>query len=128
MLEKRRQIADIYNEAFKDLPEIKTPYVAVDHAWHLYVIRLDSKKLKIDRKTFIEELKARGIGTSVHFIPLHIHPFYRDTYHYQPNDYPVSLRVYKQIVSLPVYSKMSVHDAYRVADAVKEVIEKNRAS
>jgi perosamine synthetase len=128
MLEKRRQIADIYNEAFKDLPEIKTPYVAVDHAWHLYVIRLDSKKLKIDRKTFIEELKARGIGTSVHFIPLHIHPFYRDTYHYQPNDYPVSLRVYKEIVSLPIYSKMSVDDVYRVADAVKEVIEENRAS
>jgi dTDP-4-amino-4,6-dideoxygalactose transaminase len=59
---------------------------------------------------------------------LHIHPFYRDTYQYQPNDYPVSFRVYKQIVSLPVYSKMSVDDAYRVADVVKEVIEKNRAS
>jgi dTDP-4-amino-4,6-dideoxygalactose transaminase len=128
MLEKRGQIADIYNEAFKDLPEIKTPYFAGDHAWHLYVIRLDTEKLKIDRKKFIEELRARGIGTSVHFIPLHIHPFYRDTYHYQPNDYPLSFRAYKQIVSLPVYSKMSVDDAYRVADAVKEVIEKNRAS
>jgi dTDP-4-amino-4,6-dideoxygalactose transaminase len=128
MREKRRQIAEIYNEAFKDFPEIKTPHVAGDHAWHLYVIRLDTETLKIDRNRFIEELRARGIGTSVHFIPLHIHPFYRDTYHYQPNDYPVSLRVYKQIVSLPVYSKMSVDDAYRVADAVKEVIEKNRAS
>lgn len=128
MLEKRRQIADIYNEAFKDLPEIKTPYFAGDHAWHLYVIRVDTEKLKIDRKRFIEELKARGIGTSVHFIPLHIHPFYRDTYHYQPDDYPISLRVYKQIVSLPIYSKMSVDDVHRVADVVKEVVEKNRAS
>jgi dTDP-4-amino-4,6-dideoxygalactose transaminase len=128
MMEKRRQIAEIYNEAFKDLPEVKTPYLAGDHAWHLYVIRLDKEKLKIDRKQFIEELRARGIGTSVHFIPLHIHPFYRDTYHYQPNDYPISFRVYTQIVSLPIYSKMSADDAYRVSDVVKEVVEKNRAS
>jgi dTDP-4-amino-4,6-dideoxygalactose transaminase len=128
MMEKRRQIAEIYNEAFKDLPEVKTPYLAGDHAWHLYVIRLDIEKLKIDRKQFIEELRARGIGTSVHFIPLHIHPFYRDTYHYQPNDYPISFRVYTQIVSLPIYSKMSADDAYRVSDVVKEVVEKNRAS
>jgi len=127
MLEKRRLIANIYNKAFKDLSEIKTPDFALDHAWHLYVIRLDTERLKIDRDKFIEELKARGIGTSVHFIPLHIHPFYRDTYHYQPNDYPVSFRVYKQIVSLPIYSKMSLEDTYRVVDAVKEVTEKNRA-
>jgi len=92
------------------------------------VIRLDPETLEIDRERFIEELRGRGIGTSVHFIPLHIHPFYRDTYHYQPNDYPVTFRVYKQIVSLPVYSKMSLDDAYRVADVVKEVIEKNRVS
>ena len=128
MLEKRRQIAEIYNDAFRDLPEIKTPYLARDHTWHLYVIRLDPETLEIDRERFIEELRGRGIGTSVHFIPLHIHPFYRDTYHYQPNDYPVTFRVYKQIVSLPVYSKMSLDDAYRVADVVKEVIEKNRVS
>jgi UDP-4-amino-4,6-dideoxy-N-acetyl-beta-L-altrosamine transaminase len=128
MWEKRREVADTYNEAFKGLPEIKTPYFAGDHAWHLYVIRLDTEKLKIDREEFIEELRRKGIGTSVHFIPLHIHPFYRDTYHYQLNDYPVSSKVYKQIISLPVYSKMSVDDAHRVADVVKEVIEKNRAS
>jgi dTDP-4-amino-4,6-dideoxygalactose transaminase len=128
MMEKRRQIAHLYNDAFKDLAEIETPYTAEDHAWHLYVIRLRKERLEIDRNQFMEQLRTKGIGTSVHFIPLHTHPYYRSKYHYEPEDYPISNQVYKQIVSLPIYSKMSLGDAYRVVDAVKEVIEKNRAS
>jgi perosamine synthetase len=128
MMEKRRQIAHLYNDAFKDLAEIETPYTAEDHAWHLYVIRLRKERLEIDRNQFMEQLRTKGIGTSVHFIPLHTHPYYRSKYHYEPEDYPISNQVYKQIVSLPIYSKMSLGDAYRVVDGVKEVIEKNRAS
>jgi dTDP-4-amino-4,6-dideoxygalactose transaminase len=126
MLEKRRHIAHLYNEAFKEIPEVKTPFYSEDHAWHLYVIRLDTEKLRIDRNQFIEELRSRGIGTSVHFIPLHMHPYYRDTYHYQPNDYPICFRVYKQVISLPIYSQMSSNDADRVVEKVKEVIGINR--
>ena len=128
MLEKRRQIANLYNDAFKEIPEIETPYTTEDHAWHLYVIRLRKERLEIDRNQFMEQLRMKGIGTSVHFIPLHTHPYYRNKYHYLPEDYPISNQVYKQIVSLPIYSKMSFDDAYRVVDAVKEVIEKNSAS
>jgi perosamine synthetase len=128
MMEKRRQIAYRYNDAFKDLPEIETPYTTEDHAWHLYVIRLRKERLEIDRNQFIEHLRMKGVGTSVHFIPLHTHPYYRNKYHYQPEDYPISNQVSKQIVSLPIYSKMSFDDVYRVVDAVKEVIEKNRVS
>jgi perosamine synthetase len=126
MLEKRRHIAHLYNEAFQEVTEVKTPFYSEDHAWHLYVIRLDTEKLRINRNQFIEELRSRGIGTSVHFIPLHMHPYYRDIYHYQPTDYPICFRVYKQIVSLPIYSKMSLDDAYRVVEKVREVIGINR--
>lgn len=128
MMEKRRQIAHLYTDAFKDLPEIETPYASENHAWHLYVIRLRKERLEIDRNQFMEQLRMKGIGTSVHFIPLHTHPYYRNKYHYQPEDYPISNQVYKQIISLPIYSKMSFDDVYRVVDAVKEVTEKNRAS
>jgi dTDP-4-amino-4,6-dideoxygalactose transaminase len=126
MLEKRRYIAHLYNEAFKEIPELRPPFYNEDHAWHLYVIRLDTEKLRVDRNQFIEELRSRGIGTSVHFIPLHIHPYYRDTYHYQPTDYPISFRVYQQVVSLPIYSKMSSEDVWRVVEGVEEVIRINR--
>jgi dTDP-4-amino-4,6-dideoxygalactose transaminase len=126
MLEKRRQIAHLYNEAYKDIPEVKPPFYAEGHAWHLYVIRLDTGKLRIDRNQFIEELRTRGIGTSVHFIPLHIHPYYRETYQYQPTDYPISYSMYQQIISLPIYSRMSSDDAWRVVEAVKEIIKLHR--
>ena len=126
MLEKRRHIAHLYNEAFKEIPEVKLPFCAEDHAWHLYVIRLETERLRIDRNQFIEELRSKGIGTSVHFIPLHMHPYYRDTYHYQPTDYPISFHVYKQVVSLPIYSKMSSEDIWRVVEEVRGVIGINR--
>jgi dTDP-4-amino-4,6-dideoxygalactose transaminase len=126
MLERRGQIAHMYNEAFRDLPEVETAYWTENHAWHLYVIRLKTERLGIDRNQFIEELKGKGIGTSVHFIPLHIHPYYRNTFNYRPEDYPVSYGVYKRIVSLPIYSKMSSDDGLRVIEAVREVIEENR--
>lgn len=126
MLKRRRQIAYKYNDAFKDLPEVETPYTVEDHAWHLYVIRLRTDRLKIDRNEFIEQLKTKGIGTSVHFIPLHMHPYYRNTYGYQPGDYPICHRIFKQIISLPIYSKMSSDDGLRVIEAVREVIEENR--
>jgi perosamine synthetase len=126
MLEKRRQIAYRYNDAFKDLPEVEIPYTVENHAWHLYVIRLKTERLKIERNEFIEHLKMKGIGTSVHFIPLHMHPYYRNTYGYQPEDYPICHHVFKQIISLPIYSRMSSDDGLRVIKAVSEVIEENR--
>jgi len=126
MLENRRHIAHLYNEGFRELPEVKTPFYTEDHAWHLYVIRLRTDRLKIDRNEFIEQLKTKGIGTSVHFIPLHMHPYYRNTYGYQPGDYPICHRIFKQIISLPIYSKMSSDNGFRVIEAVREVIEENR--
>ncbi len=129
MRERREKIASIYNNAFKDIPEITTPAMKteeVTHAWHLYIIRLNLGLLTIDRNQFVMELKNRGIGTSVHFIPLHIHPYYRDTYNYKPEDFPISYEMYKRIVSLPIYPKMTDRDVERVIETVRNVCGKFR--
>ncbi len=123
-LERRKQIASMFNEAFKNMPEIEIPSVKsyVEHSWHLYVIKLNLERLSISRDQFIEILKEKGIGCSVHFIPLHIHPYYRRTYGYRPEDYPVAYEVYKRIISLPIYPKMTDEDVQWVIDVVKEIV------
>jgi dTDP-4-amino-4,6-dideoxygalactose transaminase len=123
-LRRREEIAAQYNKAFKPLPQINIPVVKDDiqHSWHLYVIKLNLDLLSIDRKQFIEELGRKGIGTSVHFIPLHIHPYYRETYGYKPEDFPVAYETFKTIVTLPIYPRMSDEDVDRVINSVCEVI------
>jgi len=128
---RRMKIAEMYNEAFKRLPELDVPLTGEDeeqtrHSWHLYVIRLNLQRLQIDRAGFIEELKRMGIGTSVHFIPLHIHPYYRDVYGYRPNDFPVAYETYKRVISLPIYPKMTDLDVERVIEAVTHIAKSNR--
>jgi perosamine synthetase len=122
---KRKEIAESYNRAFKDMKEIQEPYVEPynQHAWHLYIIKLNLDKLTISRDKFIEELRKRNIGTSVHFIPLHLQPAYKK-YGYKVNDFPVANKVFQQIISLPIYSKMTDRDVKDVIWAVKEIVKK----
>jgi dTDP-4-amino-4,6-dideoxygalactose transaminase len=80
--------------------------------------------LKISRNQFIEELKSRNIGTSVHFIPIHLHPYYRDKYGYKPEDFPIAYQEYQRIISLPLYPKMTDQDAEDVIEAVGQVIDR----
>jgi len=125
----RRDVALAYYESFRDVPGIVPPAMPLEegtrHSWHLYVIKIDSRRLSMDRNGFIEELKNRGIGTSVHFIPLHIHPYYRETYGYGPQDFPRAYEAYTKILSLPIYPKMSAGDITRVIDAVGEIARRN---
>ena len=79
----------------------------VDHAWHLFVIKLNLAGLAIDRSEFIVKLNEAGIGTSVHYTPLHLHPLYRERFGYQPEDMPAASGVFEQIISLPVFPSMS---------------------
>ena len=125
MWERRREIAERYDQAFGSMPELQLPTGSEScrHAWHLYMLRLNLDQLRIDRAQFIEELKRRNIGTSVHFIPLHIHPYYRDTYGYSPRDVPVAYSQYQRVMSLPLYSKMTGHDVQDVVAAVTEITE-----
>ncbi|MFN3396686.1 MAG: DegT/DnrJ/EryC1/StrS family aminotransferase, partial [Thermodesulfovibrionales bacterium] len=95
-------------------------------AWHLYVIRLNVETLKIDRNQFIDELKKRGIGTSVHFIPLHRHPYYKKNFQYKSGEFPVSDKSFERIISLPIYPSMTEGDIDRVINSVEDVVRQYR--
>jgi dTDP-4-amino-4,6-dideoxygalactose transaminase len=127
MLARRQEIARRYNEAFSSIPKLQVPHdnPEMQHAWHLYMLRLNLEQLRIDRAQFLIELKNRNIGSSVHFIPLHIHPYYRETYGYKPEDFPVAYREYRREISLPIYSKMSDQDISDVIAAVVNIVDTN---
>jgi len=123
---RRKEIVKAYNEAFEGQSALETPTERpeVTHAWHLYVLRLNLDALTIGRDRFIEELKMRNIGTSVHFIPIHLHPYYRDRYGYRPEDFPVAYSNYLRILSLPLYPRMTDEDVADVIEAVLDIVER----
>lgn len=120
---RRSAIAARYDEALKPLPLRLPPgpSAASTHAYHLYVLRLDPN-LPISRKVFIEQMAARGIGCSVHFIPLHIQPYWRDRYGLKPSDFPQAFASYEHAASLPLYTKMTDADVERVIAAVQSIL------
>lgn len=124
----RTEIAAIYSAAFADLPELHCPRAEthVDHAWHLYVIQLELSRLRISRNEFIDALKKENVGASVHFIPLHLHPYYRDTFGHRSEDFPQASAVFDRIVSLPIYPKMAQEDVQAVIRAVRTVVAQYR--
>lgn len=122
----RQTIAKQYIKAFANLP-IKLPYVENKndtHAWHLFVLQLDFEKLSINRDKFIDLMLEAKIGTSVHFIPLHIQPYWRDKYGFVASDFPKALSVFNSAVSLPIYPKMTDNDVQRVISAVVSICDK----
>jgi dTDP-4-amino-4,6-dideoxygalactose transaminase len=125
---QRQYYAELYNNGFSDVPEITVPPAGegLQHAWHLYVIQLDLERLRIGRREFIELLKQHHIGTSVHFIPLHMHPYYRDNFGYCRGDFPNASAVFERIVSLPIYPKMTELDVHSVIDTVGNIIRQYR--
>ncbi len=118
--QKRSRIAELYDDALADLPIICPPHAAAGdvHSWHLYVIQL-ADHANIERDVFIERMFEQGIGCSVHYIPLHLHPYWRDAYKLTPDMFPVSQRIYERTVSLPLYSRMTEKDVARVVAAIK---------
>jgi perosamine synthetase len=126
--EARQRIAAMYDAGFADLPEICTPTrrPEVQHAWHLYVIQLDLARLRIGRNAFTEALHRANIGISVHFIPLHLHPYYRETFGYAPGDFPHASAVYDRIISLPIYSRMTDANVQHVISAVRTIVQQHR--
>ena len=122
--QRRSEIAQMYTEVFAGLDGIQIPQVQsnVQHAWHLYIVLLDLEALTIDRARFIEGLRQRNIGASVHFIPLHCHPYYQDTFGYRRGDFPISEWVYDRCVSLPIFPSMSDQDVSDVIEAVHDIV------
>lgn len=125
MWRRRCVIAARYSSVFDGVPELQSPVALewVGHSWHLYVLRLHTERLSIGRDAFLEELRARGILTSVHFIPLHTFTYYRDTYGYRETDFPVAWREFQRMFSLPIYPTMSDADVEDVIDAVLDVVQ-----
>ena len=126
--ETRQRIAMNYAKAFADLQEIQVPSCRnnVQHAWHLFVIQLNLERLKINRNQFIEALREKGIGTSVHFIPLHLHPYYRDKFAYKLEDFPNASAAFECIISLPIYPKMTEGNVRDVIVAVRKLVQEYR--
>jgi dTDP-4-amino-4,6-dideoxygalactose transaminase len=125
---RRREIVALYNAAFSQIDALQTPTQRpnVEHGWHLYVLRLNLDRLKVDRAQFIEALKDRNIGSSVHFIPIHLHPYYRERYGWQPDDFPVAAGEYRRSISLPLHPRLSDGDVRDVIDAVTAIVAQHR--
>jgi len=121
--QKRARIAAMYDEALAGLPIVRPPHAMPGdvHSWHLYVIQL-ADDAGVSRDQLIDSLFQQGIGCSVHYIPLHLQPYWRDTYKLTPEMFPVSQRVYERNVSLPIYTLMTDADVMRVVDAVKHAL------
>jgi dTDP-4-amino-4,6-dideoxygalactose transaminase len=125
---RRVEIVEAYTLAFGAEealePPVRRPHV--EHAWHLYVLRLRPELLRIGRDQFIDELTKRNIGTSVHFIPIHLHPFYRKKYGYVPADFPVAVSNFERMLSLPLHPGLTDQDVGDVIDAVLDVVQTYR--
>jgi dTDP-4-amino-4,6-dideoxygalactose transaminase len=125
--ERRADIAARYSAAFADLDELQVPTASddVDHAWHLYVLRLNLDQLDVGRDEFIDEVVSHGIGVSVHFIPLHLHTYYRERYGWRGDEVPVADSEFERLVSLPIWPRMSDCDVEDVIAAVRDVVTRH---
>jgi perosamine synthetase len=125
---RRKNIVGQYLELLNPVEEIIIPNAQPnrDHSWHLFVIRLKLDRLQIDRAQFITELRQRGVSVSVHWMPLHMHPYYRDTYGFASQDLPIAASLYPEIITLPLFPDMSEGNVCQVCDAIKDVVRSNR--
>jgi perosamine synthetase len=123
-LARRREIAARYSSAFREVPGVIPPAVRAEAnpAWHLYPIRLDLEKLTVGRGQIFRALRAENIGVNVHYIPVHLHPYYRDRFGYKGGEFPVSEDAYNRLLSLPMFHAMSDQDAEDVIHAVGKIL------
>ena len=128
LMRQRQAIATSYNEAFREQPALEVPFTesGVEHPWHLYVLRLRPDVLRIDRNQFVELLRANGVGTSVHCIPLNTMDYYQTRYGYRTGDFPIAEDVYSRCLSLPIFPTMTAEDVAHVMETVLSTLRANR--
>ncbi|MCL2293709.1 MAG: DegT/DnrJ/EryC1/StrS family aminotransferase [Spirochaetes bacterium] len=124
---KRTRIAELYSAAFREYDFLTLPPASESHCWHLYIIRVNNAKLKISRDEFIQKLLDKGIGVSVHFIPLHIMPYYKNCYGFKPEDFPRSMEKYLTSISLPIYPSLDDEKVQYIIDSVIKIGSGNYA-
>jgi dTDP-4-amino-4,6-dideoxygalactose transaminase len=122
-LKRRNEIKKLYDELLSDIDEIsfikEIPNIV--HARHLYIIKLSEN---IDRDVFINEMIKENIGVSVHFLPLHFHSYYKNTFRLKNDDFPNATNLGKRIVSLPFYPKLENEQIFYITDKIKEIINR----
>ena len=123
-LARRREIAARYAAAFQNLPGLILPAVRPDvhPVWHLYPVRLDLTKLRVGRTEIFHALRAEGLGVNVHYIPVHLHPYYRERLGYRGGEYPIAEDAYERLISLPMFHGMTTQDVEDVVNAVRKVV------
>jgi perosamine synthetase len=123
MREMRESIADLYFDAMRDVDALELPYrdCNVIHSWHLFPIKLCLEKLSTDRNTFIERLKKAGVGCSVHWRPLHLHPYYQERFGWQSEEFPVANELWERLISLPIFPGMSQEEIEHVVYVVRHL-------
>jgi len=124
--QRRAWLAEAYRQRLQTLPFLTLPAPAPPgdaHAWHLFPVRLRPAQLSLNRDEFVAALAARGVSASVHFIPVHLHSFYRETFGYRQGDFPRAERAYATIVSLPLYTRMTEDDVEYVVEQIREVAQ-----
>jgi len=124
-VKRRQEIAGMYDDAFRDHPAVSPLGVRpeISHAYHLYVIRFDLAQLRATRAELFSALRAEGIGVNVHYIPVHLHPFYQQRFGTHPGLCPVAEQAYEEMVSLPMFPRMEDRDVEDVVTAVRKVVE-----
>lgn len=123
-IELRKKYASIYTEKLGDIEEIETlsPYEYGRNTYHLYVIKIKPDRMRITRDKFIRALREENISTNVHYIPIHLHPYYRERFGYKKGDYPSAERVYERAISLPIYPAMKEKDVLDVINAIEKIV------
>jgi len=123
-IKRRREIVAKYNRAFKNIKEIITPVEKkyVKSAWHIYIIQLFLDELKVSRKKIFEVLQREGLGIQIHYIPLHLQPFYKKRFGYKKGDFPMAEKYYERAITLPLFPKMTDKDVNEVIKRTKKVI------
>jgi perosamine synthetase len=126
----REAVAESFFESFADVEEIELPARDANriHSWHLFPVRLRLERLTIDRNGFIDELKVAGIGCSVHWRPLHLHPYYEETFGWKSRDLPAATREWERLVSLPIFPAMRDDEIGHVVETVRALCRRHRAA
>ena len=123
MRREREAVSRFYFDALGGVEELELPSTDKNrlHAWHLFPVRLNLGRLSIDRDAFVEELKRAGVGCSVHWRPLHLHPYYRETFGWTPEDLPAATAVWRRLVSLPIFPGMREEERAHVVRTLKDI-------
>lgn len=121
---RRTEWARVYSELLREVEELILPRALPNriHSWHLYSVRLRPSRTGPDRGTIISELKAAGIGASVHWMPLHMHPYYRETFGSRPSDCPCASAIYPELISLPLYPDLTVEEVEHICSTLKQIL------